>query len=137
MAVEVPPDLSCCCVELSRRIREGDDDAAGELYLRFHKGIRFLLLRTLGPECDDVLQEVFLIVLNAIRDGRIEDPSRLAGYVRGVARNLIHEEIGRRQRARTRDIDCEEPGLHLHPTDQMKSASVKRVPSSQRGYWPN
>lgn len=118
MAVEVHVDQGNSFVELSRRIQEGDDDAAGELYLRFHRGIRFLLFRSLGPECDDVLQEVFLIVLSAIRDGRIEDTSRLAGYVRGVARNLIHEEIGRRQRARDRNIDCEEPGLNLVSSDR-------------------
>jgi RNA polymerase sigma factor (sigma-70 family) len=84
------------------RIRAGDPLAMTELYGVFTRGIRYLLLRTLGvEELDDRVHDCFLIVTEAIRAGELRDPARLMGYVRTVVRRhiaaTIEETIARRR----------------------------------------
>ena len=73
-----------------------------ELYLVFTRGIRYLLLRSLGvEEVDDRVHDCFVIVAEAIRSGELRDPARLMGYVRTVVRRHIaahiEEAINRRR----------------------------------------
>jgi RNA polymerase sigma factor (sigma-70 family) len=76
------------------RIRAGDQLAMTELYGVFTRGIRYLLLRSLGvEELDDRVHDCFLIVTEAIRSGELRDPSRLMGYVRTVVRRHIAASI--------------------------------------------
>lgn len=84
------------------RIRAGDPLAMTELYSVFTRGIRYLLLRSLGiEEIDDRVHDCFLIVTEAIRSGELRDPARLMGYVRTVVRRhiaaSIEEAINRRR----------------------------------------
>jgi RNA polymerase sigma-70 factor (ECF subfamily) len=72
------------------RIRAGDPLAMAELYAVFTRGIRYMLLRTLGAEeVEDRVHDCFLIVTEAIRAGELRDPARLMGYVRTVVRRHI------------------------------------------------
>jgi RNA polymerase sigma-70 factor (ECF subfamily) len=76
------------------RIRAGDPLAMTELYAVFTRGIRYLLLRSLGvEEVDDRVHDCFLIVAEAIRSGELRDPARLMGYVRTVVRRHIAASI--------------------------------------------
>ncbi len=76
------------------RIRAGDPLAMTELYSVFTRGIRYLLLRSLGvEELDDRVHDCFLIVTGAIRSGELRDPARLMGYVRTVVRRHIAASI--------------------------------------------
>jgi RNA polymerase sigma factor (sigma-70 family) len=76
------------------RIRAGDSAAMTELYGVFNRGIRYLLLRTLGvEEIDDRVHDCFVIVTEAIRAGDLRDPARLMGYVRTVVRRHIAATI--------------------------------------------
>jgi RNA polymerase sigma factor (sigma-70 family) len=76
------------------RIRAGDPLAMAELYTVFTRGIRYLLLRSLGTEeVDDRVHDCFLIVAEAIRSGELRDPARLMGYVRTVVRRHIAAHI--------------------------------------------
>jgi RNA polymerase sigma factor (sigma-70 family) len=84
------------------RIRAGDPIAMMELYTVFTRGIRYLLLRSLGvEEVDDRVHDCFVIVAEAIRSGELRDPARLMGYVRTVVRRhiaaSIEEAINRRR----------------------------------------
>ena len=84
------------------RIRAGDPLAMTELYGVFTRGIRYLLLRSLGvEELDDRVHDCFVIVTEAIRSGELRDPARLMGYVRTVVRRhiaaSIDEAINRRR----------------------------------------
>jgi RNA polymerase sigma-70 factor, ECF subfamily len=84
------------------RIRAGDPAAMTELYSVFNRGIRYLLLRTLGvEEIDDRVHDCFVIVAEAIRAGDLRDPARLMGYVRTVVRRhiaaTIEETIAKRR----------------------------------------
>ncbi|HWE50294.1 MAG TPA: sigma-70 family RNA polymerase sigma factor [Bryobacteraceae bacterium] len=79
---------------LVHRIREGDSAAMEELYAIFAKGIRYFLLRNLGPEdLDDKVHDCFLIVAQAIRNGDLREPERLMGYVRTVVKRQIAGSI--------------------------------------------
>jgi len=76
------------------RIRAGDPLAMTELYRVFTRGIRYLLLRSLGmEELDDRVHDCFVIVTEAIRSGELRDPARLMGYVRTVVRRHIAASI--------------------------------------------
>jgi RNA polymerase sigma-70 factor, ECF subfamily len=75
-------------------IREGNQDAMESLYGIFAKGIRFFLLRNLGPEdLDDKVHDCFVIVAQAIRNGDLREPERLMGYVRTVVKRQIAASI--------------------------------------------
>lgn len=79
---------------LVRRIQEGENAALEELYAIFAKGIRYFLLRSLGPEdLDDKVHDCFLIVAQAIRNGDLREPERLMGYVRTVVKRQIAGSI--------------------------------------------
>jgi RNA polymerase sigma-70 factor (ECF subfamily) len=51
---------------------------------------------------DDLVQHVLLAVLTALREGRLEDPSRLDAYVLGTCRNAVMDM--RRGEARQRRV---------------------------------
>jgi RNA polymerase sigma factor (sigma-70 family) len=59
---------------------------------------------------EDLLQELFLLVIMALEEDRIEDPDALVSYARGMARNLRAKAIERQATRMRREI---EPGENL------------------------
>ena len=79
---------------LVNRIRNDDPAAMAELYAVFAKGVRYFLLRNLGPDDhDDKVHDCFVIVTQAIRNGDLREPARLMGYVRTVIKRQIAASI--------------------------------------------
>jgi RNA polymerase sigma-70 factor, ECF subfamily len=79
---------------LVSRIHDSDPAAMEELYAIFAKGIRYFLLRNLGPEdLDDKVHDCFVIVTQAIQNGDLREPERLMGYVRTVVKRQIAGSI--------------------------------------------
>jgi RNA polymerase sigma factor (sigma-70 family) len=79
---------------LVARIREDDPGAMEELYGVFERGIRYFLLRNLGPEdVEDKVHDCFVIVAQAIRRGELREPERLMGFVRTVVKRQIAQHI--------------------------------------------
>ena len=79
---------------LVARIREGEPGAMEELYGVFEKGIRYFILRNLGPEdVEDKVHDCFVIVAQAIRRGELREPERLMGFVRTVVKRQIAQHI--------------------------------------------
>lgn len=76
--------------ELVARVRAGDSRAEEEIVLRYQRGLRFLLRRrTKDVElADELLQETWIVALRKMRAGEVGDPSRLAGFLCGIAKNL-------------------------------------------------
>ncbi|HEX4274669.1 MAG TPA: sigma-70 family RNA polymerase sigma factor [Bryobacteraceae bacterium] len=75
-------------------IHDGNPAAMAELYGIFAKGIRYFLLRNLGPgDLDDKVHDCFVIVTQAIRNGDLREPERLMGYVRTVVKRQIAASI--------------------------------------------
>jgi RNA polymerase sigma-70 factor, ECF subfamily len=86
-------DLEVSDAELARLIEsagEGAKAAETALYRRFARRIELYGLRHLGSRdrALDLVQQVLVSVLSALRNGRVQDPSSLASFVLGTSRNL-------------------------------------------------
>ncbi len=94
---------------LVNRIRNDDSAAMAELYAIFAKGIRYFLLRNLGPDdLDDKVHDCFVIVTQAIRNGDLREPERLMGYVRTVVKRQIAASIDVAVQQRRNRVDFED-----------------------------
>jgi RNA polymerase sigma factor (sigma-70 family) len=127
-----PTDLA----RLTERIRSGEGAADEELATRFHeKAFLMALARTRDREAArDLAQETMLIVLRAVREGRLLDPARLAGYACGTARNLIREHL-RSKLPRTDPVSPEPPPVPDPEQEAVQSERqflVRRVLRSLR-----
>lgn len=89
--------------DLVARIGRGDATAETELWNRYSRGLLFLLRRRTGnPDlAEDLRQETFRIALEKLRSGGLEDPQRLAAYLRGIAVNLAKGDWRKRARQKT------------------------------------
>jgi RNA polymerase sigma-70 factor (ECF subfamily) len=85
-----PSEEARVAADLVRRIGAGDGTAEAELVERYSRGVRFLLRRLAGDPAlaEDLHQETFLVILGRLRGAGLEQPGRLAGFVRATARNL-------------------------------------------------
>lgn len=100
-------------IDMVDRIQAGDPVAMDELYQIFARGVRLYLCRQLGvQEVDDKVHDTFLIVVQAIKNGDLREPSRLMGFVRTVARRLVAGHIDTMVHRR-RDSVAVESGIVL------------------------
>lgn len=117
------PELS-----LATRVRAGDGSAENELVNTYRRGV-FLIAsaRTRDREAArDLTQEVFIAVLKALRDGQLREPSKLAAFIQGTARNLINNYI----RARARRSECDLDSVEVpspDPVMELESAERQRL----------
>lgn len=79
--------------------------AEAVLYRRFARRIELYGLRHLrnAAAASDLVHEVILKVLEAVRSGRLEEPSKLASFVLGTCRNVALDT--QRAGARTRRLE--------------------------------
>jgi RNA polymerase sigma factor (sigma-70 family) len=106
-------------IELVDRIRAGDPSAMQELYQIFGRGVRFYLCRQLGmQEVDDT----FVVVVQAIRNGELREPERLMGFVRTVARRMVAGHIDHLVHRRRDNVGIESgvviPDRRITPEEQ-------------------
>jgi RNA polymerase sigma factor (sigma-70 family) len=75
---------------LVESIRRGDPSAEERLVVLFQRPVLCMLTsRTRDPEASrDLAQEALMAALRAVREGRLREPDRLAGFVAGTARQL-------------------------------------------------
>jgi RNA polymerase sigma-70 factor (ECF subfamily) len=71
-----------------------------EMVERYSRGLRYLLARQIGDHerARDLLQETFCIAIEKLREKQIEQPERLAGYLRGIAVRVALNAGRRRKR---------------------------------------
>lgn len=93
---------------LVARIRAGEVAAETELVRRYTRAVIAVAQHRLRHEenARDVAQETFIVVLERLRGAGIEDPARLAGFVRQTAVNVAIGELRKQTRQRT-DTDSE------------------------------
>ena len=89
---------------LADRIRAGDRSAEEELVKKYRAGVLMIATaRTRDPEAArDLVQEIFIHVLKAARDGQLREPEKLGAFIQGTARNVINNFL----RTRTRSAEC-------------------------------
>jgi RNA polymerase sigma-70 factor (ECF subfamily) len=78
--------------ELVRQIAAGGDhNAETELFRRMAPRVRLYGLRHLRDEhaADDLAQQVLLITLDAIREGRLREPDKLTSFMLGTCRLTV------------------------------------------------
>jgi RNA polymerase sigma-70 factor, ECF subfamily len=103
--------------ELSRRIREGDVSAEGELIRQFEPGLRVLLRRRTGGDqglLQDLVQETLLVVIQRLRGAGLEDPHKLAAFAAQTARNLAIASLRKAERQKT-DVDSDATNRNADP----------------------
>lgn len=93
--------------ELVARIMAGDQAAEAALVQRYTRGVRVVLSKSKDPALiDDIFQDTFLLVLVKIREGQLNEPSKLAAFIVSVANNLLIEHYRKNKRRKT-DSDSE------------------------------
>jgi RNA polymerase sigma factor (sigma-70 family) len=80
---------------LVERVRQGDEVAESELVRQFTQRIFVMsFVRTRDREvARDLVQEVLMAVIAALRKGQLQDPDKLPAFVHGTARNLINNQL--------------------------------------------
>ena len=81
-------------------IRDGDSAAESAMVERYSRGLGYLLARRIGDDerARDLLQETFYIAIKKLREIKLENPARLAGYLRGIAIRVALNAGRRRSR---------------------------------------
>lgn len=126
---------------LADRIRLGDRDAEHALAAVFHDRVRLMALaRTRDRELAlDIAQDTIAEVLVALREGRLRDQEKLAGFVYSTARNRISDHYrvrGRRPREEPLDEDPpseapDDPLEHAEQAAQVRAA-LATLPATDR-----
>jgi len=92
-----------------RRIREGDSAAIEQLYETFKAGLKFFLLRNLGPaDVDDRIHDCLVIVVEAIQKDHLRDPEGLPGFIRTVLKRQTGAHIRTKVENRRSKVDFDE-----------------------------
>lgn len=123
--------------------RDGAKEPAGvtegDLAFRFWGRLRLFALRRLGEmsAAEDVAQETLRRVGEAVREGRIQQPEALSGFVFQTARHIclqLHRRAGREARALSRAAIGEAPEVvPCAPADALTAliAEEQRVAMRQ------
>jgi RNA polymerase sigma-70 factor (ECF subfamily) len=78
---------------LVRRFQAGDETAFDALHLRYRPRL-WRACRAAGADAEDVVQETFLLLWQALR--RLPEDVRVYPYAYVVARRLVHTTVARR-----------------------------------------
>lgn len=83
------------------RALAGDPEAERELCGRLLPAIRAFAQRRLARSAaEDFAQDAVLLLLEALRERRIQEPARVAGFALGICRNLARERARTGERRR-------------------------------------
>lgn len=87
-------------VRIAEGVRAGQDNAKRELIERYSQGLLYLLVRRIGDQetARDLLHDTFCIALQKLAETELENPARLAGYLRGIAVRVAFNTMRRRHR---------------------------------------
>ena len=85
---------------LAIRVAKGDTTAETELVHLFTPRIFMMGMTRIGDReaVRDLVQEVLIAVISALRKQQLLDPEKLPGFVAGTARNLINNYLRKRAR---------------------------------------
>lgn len=111
--------------DLVERIRHGDEKAETEVVSQFSKRIFVMsLVRTRDREASrDLVQDVLIAVIGALRKGQLQDPTKLPAFVHGTARNLINNRIR---------SEIQRPALEPLPEDLPQTAKKEALEDSEQ-----
>jgi RNA polymerase sigma-70 factor (ECF subfamily) len=110
---------------LAARIRRGDADAETEMVRQFSRRILVMaFVRTRDREmARELVQDVLMSVIGALRKGQLQDPEKLPAFVYGTARNLISNRLRR---------DRHHPPLEPLPDDLPQVSMMAQMEENER-----
>jgi RNA polymerase sigma-70 factor, ECF subfamily len=117
------------------QIHAGDSAGEEALYRNLEKGARLFLQRRLGTQdVDDIVHDVFLIVVDAIRRGTIREPERLMGFVRTILYRQLNSSISQimRNRGMFETIESATDVTVATPTPEQLAAEREQVQLMKR-----
>jgi RNA polymerase sigma-70 factor (ECF subfamily) len=83
------------------RALAGDRGAEREICERLLPAVRVFAARRLRPSSvDDFSHDVLLLLVEALREGKVQEPSRVAAFALGICRNLARERARNEDRRR-------------------------------------
>jgi len=107
----------------------GDRAAEREVCQRLLPAIRAFARRRLAPAAaEDFAHDALLLLLEALRERRIEEPARVAGFALGICRNLARERArsGERRRELYAQFGLRESDLlALEPRHELSRAHLE------------
>jgi RNA polymerase sigma-70 factor (ECF subfamily) len=110
---------------LAERIREGDASAETELVAEFTQRIFVMaLVRTHDREVSrELVQDVLMAVILAVRKGQLQDANKLAAFVHGTAKNLINNRLRNQS---------QQPPIEPLPNDLAQAGPVRQLDDGER-----
>ena len=119
-----------------QQIRAGEPPGEEDLYRTLATGARLFLQRRLGTQdVDDLVHDMFVIVVETIRRGDLREPERLMGFVRtvlhrqmslGISR-MIHRRETSLNLESAADLTAAQPTPEQRAVARQKAAIMKRV----------
>lgn len=130
MAAQGQPGPAQDPADLVTRIAAGDPEAEARLVELYSRGLSYLLRRLTGDPSlsEDLHQETFRIVIEKLRRGEVREPEKLAGFLRGTAKNLCRAEH-RKAAARP---EIEEEAAIAEPPDPAPGPLSRIVQEEER-----
>lgn len=120
-------DTTLNLIDIVEQIRADDPSGMEALYEVFERGIRFYLLRQLGPrDLEDRVHDTFLIVVHAIRHGELREPERLMGFVRTIVRRQVAAHIERAIAVRRQQADLDSGMMVASHGDNPEESAISR-----------
>jgi RNA polymerase sigma-70 factor (ECF subfamily) len=88
-----------------QRIADGDSAAESELVEKYSRGVRLLLLKRTGNAqvAADCANDTFVVVLQKLRAGELNNPDALSAYIRQTAINLSIQYFRKEKRYVSQD----------------------------------
>jgi RNA polymerase sigma factor (sigma-70 family) len=110
--------------DLAGRIQQGDQTAESALYEKYAARIYFLALSELHSrdDAEDVRDETFLRVIQALRQGKLRKPESLPSFIIGIALNIIREQ----NRAGAKAQPLSDKEFELTKGDSLESLLLDR-----------
>lgn len=108
------------------QIRAGEPPGEEDLYRNLATGARLFLQRRMGTQdVEDLVHDLFVIVVETIRRGDLREPDRLMGFVRTVLHRQLSLGISRMIQRRETSINLESAaGLTAaEPTPEQRAAA--------------
>jgi RNA polymerase sigma factor (sigma-70 family) len=110
---------------LAERIRQGDASAETEFVHEFsHRIFVMGVVRTHDREAArELVQEVLMAVIGALRKGQLQDADKLPAFVHGTARNLINNQLRSQSQI---------PPLEALPEDLAQACLADQLEDAER-----
>ena len=110
---------------LAERIRQGETSAETELVCEFTRRIFVMaVVRTHDREAArELVQDVLMAVIGALRKGQLQDTDKLAAFVHGTARNLINNRLR---------LESQRPPLEPLSDDLTQASLTEQLEDAER-----